>query len=348
MIECKNVSRQYGERMAVQELSMTINAGEFVVLIGTSGSGKSTMLKMINRLVEMSAGEIYLHGERITDMALTKLRRQIGYVIQSTGLFPHWSVGRNIATVPQLLGWPQHKIRQRVAHLMASLNLTPVAQFIDKYPHQLSGGQAQRVGVARALASDPDVLLMDEPFGALDPMTRTVLQEEVRRIQRQTGKTVIFVTHDMNEALALADRIAIMQAGELVQYARPIDLLIEPANDFVREFVGQSDLGLKLLSQRHVSQYLCAADTNPATSDHHWLVDARQHPETLIGGKLDEGKREISTAVNAQWLARPEMSMKEALSRMVWYRVAVLPVVDDEGALVGEVSLRSMMEPPRV
>ncbi len=223
----------------------------------------------------------------------------------------------------------------------------PTEQFADKYPHELSGGQAQRVGVARALAADPQLLLMDEPFAALDPITREALQTEVRRIQRQTHKTVIFVTHDMDEALIMADKIAVMQSGKLVQYGTPIDLLIHPANDFVREFIGQSDLGLKLLSQRHVAQYISATQLTPAQNGHHWLVDNAQRPQSLIGGKLSSEQRQQHTDVNAEWLATPEMSMKEALSRMVWYRVSVLPVVDKQGRIIGEVSLQAMMQAPR-
>lgn len=346
MIECQQISRQYGERFAVKSVDMKIEAGEFVVLVGPSGCGKSTTLKMINRLVEPSHGEILIDGVNTNTMPLTELRRQMGYVIQSTGLFPHWTVARNIATVPQLLGWSADKIQARVVTLMETLGLTPIEQFKDKYPHQLSGGQAQRVGVARALASDPKVLLMDEPFGALDPITRDTLQYEVRNLQRQTHKTVIFVTHDMDEALAMADKIAIMQGGQLVQYDSPIELLLNPVNDFVREFIGQSDLGLKLLSQRQVSQYVGDVSYNESGDGYHWIVDADNRPQTLVGGKLDHDLRERETQVNTQWLAEPSMTMKEALSRMVWYRVSVLPVVDEQGVMIGEVSLNAMMRPP--
>lgn len=346
MIYCQQLSRQYGNRFAVQAIDLKINDGELVALVGPSGCGKSTTLKMINRLVEPSQGEIFIDGQRIHEMPLTELRRQMGYVIQSTGLFPHWNVARNIATVPRLLGWSRQAIDQRVNELMNKLSLTPTEQFQHKYPHQLSGGQAQRVGVARALAANPKVLLMDEPFGALDPLTRQALQTEVRRLQQQTKKTIVFVTHDMDEALVMADKIAIMKAGRLIQYGSPIDLLIHPVDDFVRSFIGQSDLGLKLLSQRRVSQYIHSADTTPITGGHHWIVNNKYQPQNLVGGKLDSEQRDHSTRVNEEWLATPEMSMKEALSRMVWYRVAVLPVVDLQGKLIGEVSLKAMMQPP--
>lgn len=347
MIECQALSRQYGNHFAVKDINMTVQAGEFVALVGPSGCGKSTTLKMLNRLVEPSSGKVLFNGDNIAAMPLTDLRRKMGYVIQSTGLFPHWNVGRNIATVPTLLGWSSKDIEARVTELMIKLKLTPVEQFQRQFPHELSGGQAQRVGVARALAADPDVLLMDEPFGALDPITRQTLQIEIRKIQQQTQKTVLFVTHDMDEALVMADKIAIMKDGQLIQYGKPIDLLINPTSDFVREFIGQSDLGLKLLSQRRVAQYIHSADITATTGGHHWLLDAQRRPQTLIGGKLDSEHREHRTHVNDQWLATAEMSMKEALSRMVWYRVAVLPVVDAKGELIGEVSLKAMMQPPQ-
>ncbi len=346
MIHCHQLSRQYGSRFAVQSVNLHVAEGELVALVGPSGCGKSTTLKMINRLVEPSSGEIRINGQCITDMPLTALRRQMGYVIQSTGLFPHWGVARNIATVPKLLGWSNAQINRCTDELMEKLGLTPIAQFKHKYPHELSGGQAQRVGVARALAADPNVLLMDEPFGALDPITRETLQVEVRRIQQQTQKTVIFVTHDMDEALVMADKIAIMQDGKLIQFGKPIDLLISPVNEFVRTFIGQSDLGLKLLSQRQVAQYIHDANITPCETGHHWQLDEQQRPQQLIGGKLDAAQRQYTTPVNDEWLATPAMSMKEALSRMVWYRVAVLPVVNEQGILIGEVSLRAMMQPP--
>ncbi|PID66389.1 MAG: ABC transporter [Gammaproteobacteria bacterium] len=346
MIHCQQLSRRYGNRFAVQSVDLHVAEAELVVLVGPSGCGKSTLLKMINRLIEPSSGDISVDGQKITAIALTELRRQMGYVIQSTGLFPHWNVANNIATVPKLLGWSNEQINRRTEELMQTLGLTPITQFKHKYPHELSGGQAQRVGVARALAADPKVLLMDEPFAALDPITRAALQVEVRRLQQQTQKTVIFVTHDMDEALVMADKIAIMQNGKLIQFGKPIDLLINPVNDFVRTFIGQSDLGLKLLSQRQVAQYVHAASITACETRHYWQLDSQQRPQRLIGGKLDPEQRQYVTTVNAEWLAVPTMSMKEALSRMVWYRVSVLPVVNEHGVLIGEVSLRAMMQPP--
>lgn len=247
MIGFERVTRRFGPWTAVDDVSLSVAEGEFCVLIGPSGSGKSTLLKMVNRLVVPDGGRVTLNGEDVAGLAPEQLRRRMGYVIQSVGLFPHWTVERNIATVPSLLGWPKDRVRKRVAALMELLNLDP-ARFGGRYPHQLSGGQQQRVGVARALAAEPRVLLMDEPFSALDPITRGTLQTELAAIHRQTGTTILFVTHDMDEALRLADRIAVLDHGRLVQYATPRRLLADPAGEFVRDLVGREEWGLQRLA----------------------------------------------------------------------------------------------------
>ncbi|MFE0757384.1 ABC transporter ATP-binding protein [Inquilinus sp. NPDC058860] len=246
MIEFEHVSKVFDGIKAVDDLTLSVPDGAFCALIGSSGSGKSTSLRMINRLIPHSEGTLKVGGEDVTTIPVEALRRRLGYAIQSIGLFPHWTVARNIAAVPALLGWPQSKIDDRVRELLDLLQLDP--RFAEKYPHQLSGGQQQRVGVARALAADPEVLLMDEPFGALDPITRDALQGELARIHRETGKTIVFVTHDMDEALRLASQIAILDHGRLVQLGSPREILTSPANDFVRDFIGRDDLGLKLLA----------------------------------------------------------------------------------------------------
>lgn len=345
MIELKGLTKTYAGKNVVDDISLTLETGEFGVLIGPSGCGKSTTLKMINRLIPLSGGRIVLNGDDVTELPVEQLRRRIGYAIQSTGLFPHWSVAQNIATVPQLLKWPKSRINERIDELMAMFHLDP-AEFRHKYPHQLSGGQAQRVGVARALAADPEVLLMDEPFGAVDPITREVLQAEMKRVHQQTGKTIVFVTHDMDEALQLATRIALLNGGKLVQYDRPIEMMVKPADEFVREFIGQADLGLKLLSRRWVHQYqrppsLEGQEALSGEAAHWWLVDDNGHPTALAGARLDDV--DAITRVKAEWTATPEMSMKEALSRMVWYRVMALPVVDATGKLIGEVGMQGVM-----
>jgi osmoprotectant transport system ATP-binding protein len=247
MIELDRVSKRYGNATVVDDLSLAIREGEFCVLIGSSGAGKSTALKMINQLIPPSSGIIRVDGKDAATVAPEALRRRMGYVIQSIGLFPHWTVERNVGAVPALLGWPRSRIAERTRELLLLLKLEPES-FARKYPHQLSIGQQQRVGIARALAADPDVLLMDEPFGALDPITRDALQAEIARIHRESQKTVVFVTHDMEEALKLATRIAVMDRGRLIQVGTPLEILAQPASDFVRDLVGQDELGIRLLS----------------------------------------------------------------------------------------------------
>jgi osmoprotectant transport system ATP-binding protein len=233
--------------VAVAELSLDLAAGETTVLIGPSGCGKSTVLRMINRLIEPTSGVIRLDGADVTGVDAAKLRRSIGYVIQNVGLFPHQTVRVNVGTVPRLLGWPKPRVRERTEELLTLVGLDP-ARFGDRYPHELSGGQRQRVGVARALAADPVVLLMDEPFSAVDPIVRARLQEEFRRLQDTVRKTVVLVTHDIDEAVRLGDRVAVLSEGaRLEQFAPPAELLAAPANDFVREFVG-ADRGIKRLA----------------------------------------------------------------------------------------------------
>lgn len=214
-VEFRQVSYRIADRTLVNRLNFTIAAGETLVLLGRSGSGKTTTMKLINRLLTPTSGEVWVQGKPTTAWDAIQLRRQIGYVIQETGLFPHFTIARNIGLVPGLLGWKPRRIQTRVQELLHLVGLEP-GEFADRYPHQLSGGQRQRVGVARALAADPPILLLDEPFAALDPITRLDLQQEFRRLQRQLGKTVVFVTHDLQEAFNLASRIGLMQAGELV------------------------------------------------------------------------------------------------------------------------------------
>ncbi|CNH01419.1 putative ABC transport ATP-binding subunit [Yersinia aldovae] len=298
MIHFHQVSKYFAGKQAVDNLSLQIAKGEFAVLIGTSGSGKSTTLKMINRLIEHDEGEIHFAGEEIRNYKPEDLRRRMGYAIQSIGLFPHWTVERNIATVPQLLKWPQDRIRQRVLELLELLHLAP-EQFLHRYPHQLSGGQQQRVGVARALAADPEVLLMDEPFGALDPVTRSALQLEITRIHQLSGRTIVLVTHDIDEALSLADRIVLMDEGRVIQQGTPLEMLTQPVNDFVRNFFGRSDLGIKLLSLG-------------------WAEQRVRRGETLVGQPI-----------------LGSTSLREALSLFVSRQTDKLPVANEQGQLLG-------------
>ncbi|WP_407731325.1 ABC transporter ATP-binding protein [Pseudocitrobacter faecalis] len=305
MIEFQQVSKYFGDRAAVKDLTLHFKEGAFTVLIGTSGSGKSTTLKMINRLENHDSGTIRFAGEDIRQQPLLALRRRMGYAIQSIGLFPHWTVAQNIATVPQLLKWPKARTQARSDELMALLGLEP--ELRDRYPHQLSGGQQQRVGVARALAADPEVLLMDEPFGALDPVTRGALQQEMRRIHQLLGRTIVLVTHDIDEALRLADHLILMDNGEVVQQGTPLEMLTQPANAFVRTFFGQSELGVRLLSLRQVGEY-------------------QRRGERVAGEPL-----------------HVSMSLREALSQFVAQRRLVLPVANEKGEVCGALHFADLL-----
>jgi osmoprotectant transport system ATP-binding protein len=260
MIELDHVRKQYDGKPVVEDLSLTVPEGAFCVLLGASGCGKSTTLRMINRLVPFDSGAIRIAGEDVRAVPPEALRRRIGYAIQSIGLFPHWDVEDNIATVPRLLNWPRARIRDRVTELLELLRLDPES-YRHKYPHQLSGGEQQRIGVARALAADPELLLMDEPFGAVDPITRDALQSEIARIHAATKKTIVFVTHDIEEALRLATVIAILERGRLAQWGTPLGIVEQPASNFVRDFVGGDGSGLKLLGLRKVAERMRPGET---------------------------------------------------------------------------------------
>ena len=266
MIYIKNVSKTYGRDAsalkALDDVSLHIDRGELVVLIGASGSGKSTLLKMINRMEQPDTGTVALDGQDIAQLPERDLRLRMGYVIQSEGLFPHWTVARNIGVVPTMLGWPRERIATRVNELLTLFDLDPPT-YGPRYPHQLSGGQQQRVGVARALAGDPEVLLMDEPFGALDPLIRAALQDEVKRIHQSSGKTIVMVTHDIDEALRLGTQIVLLEQGRVVQVGTPLALLSQPANDQVADFVGRSDVGIKLLSLQSAASLMRTQPAQP-------------------------------------------------------------------------------------
>ncbi|HEY3962642.1 MAG TPA: ABC transporter ATP-binding protein [Gaiellaceae bacterium] len=295
-----HVSKRYEGRTgdALHELSLTIPAGAFCVLVGPSGGGKTTALKMVNRLVSFDSGDIRIDGRSVKELSVVELRRGIGYVIQQGGLFPHMTVGENIATVPRLLGWNKERIRARTLELLDLVSLEQADA--SRYPAELSGGQRQRVGLARALAADPPLLLMDEPFGALDPITRFRLQNELRRLHRDVGKTIIFVTHDIDEAISLGDRIAILrQGGVLAQYATPDDLLAHPADDFIKEFIG-GDRALRRLALRR-------------------LADVPLHP-----GALD-----------AESHVPASTTLRNAVSLMLELKRDALTVIGDDGRELG-------------
>lgn len=255
MIEFKNVNKTYpGNKIAVKDVNLTLEDGSFNVFIGTSGSGKTTCLRMINRMIDPTKGSIEINGKATKDFNEVALRRSIGYVIQQIGLMPHMTIYENIIMVPKLLKWPEEKMRETAKELMKRVNLPE--SYLDLYPQELSGGQQQRVGVIRALAADQEIILMDEPFGALDPITRDSLQFLVKKLQQELGKTVVFVTHDMDEALALADQIIIMDHGEVVQKGSPNDILVNPATDFVRELLGEDRLRQARFTTAPVSEIM--------------------------------------------------------------------------------------------
>lgn len=309
MIELAHVSKRFGDETAVDDISLRVPKGKFCALVGTSGCGKSTTLRMINRLIEHSEGDIILDGQAIGAYDPVKLRRRIGYVIQHTGLFPHWNVARNIGLVPRLLKWSVTDVQARVAELMNLLGL-PVSEFAHKYPHQLSGGQAQRVGVARALAADPDILLMDEPFGALDPITREKLQDELAKLQARLHKTVVFVTHDMDEALKLADHLVVMREGRIVQQGTPLALLQQPNDPFVDSLLGGLERGLKQAALTRVKDHMTSmGPTLPAQS------------------RIPSG-----------------FSVRQALSMMLRDHSDRLTVVDQHDVPIGELTLRRIIK----
>jgi osmoprotectant transport system ATP-binding protein len=308
MITFDHTCKSYDGTPAITDLNLHITQGELVVLLGPSGSGKSTALKMINRMVDHDGGRILLNGEEIYSFNVQDLRRRMGYAIQSVGLFPHWTVARNIATVPTLLGWDAARVQARVTELLQLLDLAP-EQYASRYPHQLSGGQQQRVGVARALAADPDVLLMDEPFGALDPVTRATLQLELKRIHRATGKTIVLVTHDIDEALLLATRIVLLNHGRIAQVGTPLELLQQPASDFVADFMGRADLGLKQLSLRPIAPLMQALQ---GATPPHAIADTA--------------------------------TVREAISQMAALGVSCLGVINPSGTVLGQVSAADLLE----
>ncbi len=299
MIEIDRITKTYDGVHAVDTVTMTVETGTITVIVGTSGSGKTTLLRMINRLEEPSSGEVRINGEFTLSVKPHLLRRRIGYAIQGHGLFPHHSVGRNIGAVPELLNWPKDKIAARVDELLTLFSMEPDA-FRDRYPAELSGGQQQRVGVARALASRPDLLLMDEPFGALDPITRARAQDDLRRIQQALGSTIMLVTHDMDEAIRLGDRVAVMDGGKLVQHATPAEIISQPASGFVADMVGDVERPLRLLSLLPVSEV------------------------------LEEG------AANGAPLPA-DASLRDALSACLWTGRSAVPV-EQEGVVVGRVT----------
>lgn len=362
MIRFEGVSKRFSDGgEAVSDFTLSIDRGKFSVLIGPSGCGKTTTMKMINRLVEPTAGQIFIDGQNHKKIPAVELRRQIGYVIQQIGLFPHMTIGENISLVPRLRGDDPATYEGRVDELLALVGLDPKA-YRERYPTQLSGGQQQRVGVVRALAADPPIILMDEPFSALDPITREQLQEELLKLQSEVKKTIVFVTHDMEEALKLADLVILMKAGRIEQAASPDDILREPASDFVKEFIGLdrsndfTDIQLSDISIRR-----------PVTIEpYRGLAEAlrkmrRQHVDSLLvtdsQGKLlgiattkdiqrnIQAKKKIEQVMSSEVVTVTlNTPMPEVLQTMQSAEVGYLPIVDDDYKLKGLVTRASLVD----
>lgn len=362
MITFENVVKAYPSGFrAVDDLSMTIPDGEICVLIGPSGCGKTTSMRMINRLIDLSSGRITVEGRDNREFREEELRRKIGYAIQQTGLFPHMTIFDNVAVVPRLLNWDETRIRERVYRLLELVGLEPDSS-ARKYPRQLSGGQQQRVGVARAMGADPPIMLMDEPFGAVDPITREALQDEFLQIQKEVSKTIIFVTHDIDEAIKMGNRIAILKQGKLVQFDTPDTLLAHPNDRFVRDFVG-ADRQLKRLGLIRVSEIMdrdppkvhIEGQLSEARSEitrrgtrSAFVVDQEgvlkgwlDHREALKGSSLLAAMHEA----NYQDIAVNEnATVRDTLSAMVTRSFRVTPVVNSEGVLLGSVMLKTLQE----
>jgi len=360
MIELERVTKIYpgSEIPAVDSVNLNIAEGDICILIGSSGCGKTTLMRMLNRLEPITSGFIRIGGESIMDKDVTALRRSIGYAIQQIGLFPHMTVYDNIATVPHLLGWNKKRIDERVDELLDMVQLPPDI-FRFRYPRELSGGQAQRIGVTRAMATDPPVMLMDEPFGAIDPINREVLQDEFLKIQEKLKKTIVFVTHDIHEAIKMGDKIALLDAGRLVQYGTPEELLTQPKNQFVKDFVG-ADRALKRLDLLKVRDamltnpthchgedpsetvlehmiekdlnFLLVADRNDLLKGYVNLEDLRGHH-----GNVRDVVRPMTLTV------RPEQNLKDALSKMLSYDLGIVVAMDDDGKIAGVLNSRTLV-----
>ena len=361
MIEFVKVSKYYKQDMVIQEMDLTINKGELVVLIGPSGCDKTTTLKMINRLIQPSSGKILIDGVNIMEQDVISLRRNIGYVIQQTGLFPHMTVEENIQVVPKLKKMPPEEIKRRTLAMMEMVGMDP-EEFLHRYPIQLSGGQQQRIGVARAFATDPDIILMDEPFSALDPITRSQLQDELVELQGQLHKTIVFVTHDMDEAIKIADRICILNGGKILQYGTPEEILKNPAHGFVSEFVGKNRIWSSpeyiraddimitspVTTEPDIPMFKCIEKMRLQKVNSLMVVDPQEH---LIGFvkaawilRAHDREAPVEQVMKTPSVtARPEDSIVDLLQMVRKHDVSAIPVTDRDGILKGLVTNSSLV-----
>ncbi|MBT2667374.1 betaine/proline/choline family ABC transporter ATP-binding protein [Bacillus sp. ISL-4] len=363
MLKIENVSKIYkGGKKAVKNISLDIKKGEFICFIGPSGCGKTTTMKMINRLIEPSEGKILINGENIMDKDPVELRRQIGYVIQQIGLFPHMTILENITLVPKLLKWNEQKKKERALELLQLVDMGP--EYLERYPYELSGGQQQRIGVLRALASNPPLILMDEPFGALDPITRDALQEEFKNLQRTLDKTIVFVTHDMDEAIKLADRIVILKAGEIVQVGTPDEILRNPANEFVEEFIGKDrllqtrpnvELVEQIMSRNPISITEEKSLTDAITIMREKRVDSLLvvDEQNVLKGFVDvetiseyrKKAKFISEVINTEvYSVKQDTLIRDSVQKILKRGFKYVPVVDHNKHLVGIVTRATLVD----
>lgn len=363
MLSIKNLSKVYGGgKKAVDNISLEVESGEFIAFIGTSGSGKTTALRMINRMIEATEGQITINGKDVRKMNPVELCRKIGYVIQQIGLMPHMTIRENIVLVPKLLKWSQEKKEKKAKELIKLVDLPE--EFLDRYPSQLSGGQQQRIGVVRALAAEQDVILMDEPFGALDPITRDTLQDLVKELQQKLGKTFIFVTHDMDEAIKLADKICIMSEGQVIQYDTPDNILRHPANDFVRDFIGQNRLIQDRPNMRTVKDAMIKPVTVHADSTLNEAVEimrARRVDTIFVVGNnsrllgyldiedINQGLRTNKDLIDMMqrdiYRVRIDSKLQDSVRTILKRNVRNVPVVDSDGkTLIGLVTRANLVD----
>lgn len=363
MLTFENVTKIYsGSKKAVNNLNLQIEKGEFICFIGPSGCGKTTSMKMVNRLIEPSEGRILIDGKDIMKQNRVQMRREIGYVIQQIGLFPHMAISENITLVPKLLQWSKEKRRERAVELIKLVNLPE--EYLDRYPQELSGGQQQRIGVLRALASNPPLILMDEPFGALDPITRDGLQEEFKDLQKRLGKTIVFVTHDMDEAIKLADRIVIMKDGEIVQVDTPDEILRNPANEFVESFIGKERLIQtkpdvttvgqimnKIPATVHKEETLSTAIQRMKEKrvDSLLVIGDDQTLEGYIDVEDIEENRKKSTLVGEiyeteLYKVKEDSLIRDTIQKMLRRHTKYVPVVDDQNKLKGIVTRATLAD----
>ena len=361
MIKFEKVGKSYKEKKILQDISFDIDDGTITTIIGESGCGKTTTLKMINRLIEPSTGMITINGENIKRKNPIKLRRNIGYVIQQTGLFPHMTVRENIELISKIEGKRQNEIHERTLEMMKMVSLNP-EDFLDRYPSELSGGQQQRVGIARAFATNPEIILMDEPFSALDPMTRISLQDELIKLQEKFNKTIVFVTHDMDEAIKISDKIAIMDNGYLVQYDTPEMILKHPANEFVKSFVGNKriwtspnlikveDIMIEhpVTRRPNFSIFYCLNKMKMARVDSLLIIDENRvlkgilYASAITGNDFSDKKAE-DFIENDFVAAKMGDSIVELLKIVDTNKISVIPVIDEFGILKGLITRSSLI-----